>query len=76
MAAAGADSLAREANSALARRFGPIWELADKGRSPGAIARETGQPIGQVELILGLRRPSDGDGIAAGEPSAEAVPNG
>ena len=40
----------------LGRRFGAIWELADAGASAEAIARATGQPIGQVELILGLRR--------------------
>jgi hypothetical protein len=40
----------------LGRRFGAIWELADSGASAEAIARETGQPIGQVELILALRR--------------------
>jgi hypothetical protein len=40
----------------LAARFGPIWSLADEGRAPEAIARESALPIGQVELILGLRR--------------------
>ena len=40
----------------LARRFGPIWELAEQGESAEAIVRATGQPIGQVELVLGLRR--------------------
>jgi hypothetical protein len=40
----------------LGQRFGAIWALADTGESPDAIARTTGQPIGQVELILGLRR--------------------
>jgi hypothetical protein len=40
----------------LGQRFGAIWALADAGESPDAIARTTGQPIGQVELILGLRR--------------------
>jgi hypothetical protein len=40
----------------LGRRFGAIWALADAGEAPEAIARSTGQPIGQVELILGLRR--------------------
>ncbi len=44
------------AASELAGRYGPIWELADAGVSPEAIARSTGHPIGQVELILGLRR--------------------
>ncbi len=40
----------------LDRRFGAIWALADSGASADEIARGTGQPIGQVELILGLRR--------------------
>jgi hypothetical protein len=40
----------------LDRRFGAIWALADSGASADEIARNTGQPIGQVELILGLRR--------------------
>jgi len=39
----------------LSRRFGAIWAQADSGLSPESIARATGQPIGQVELILGLR---------------------
>ena len=51
---AGPDGLgggrARTAGSAA------IWALADAGAPAEAIARETGQPIGQVELILGLRR--------------------
>ncbi len=38
------------------RRFGPIWALADAGTPPDEIARQTGHPVGQVELILGLRR--------------------
>ncbi len=33
-----------------------IHALADAGRSPIDIARETGCPTGQVELILALRR--------------------
>ena len=37
-------------------RFGGVWGMADAGMPAEAIARETGQPIGQVELILGLRR--------------------
>jgi hypothetical protein len=45
-----------EAGAELASRFGAIWELADRGASAEAIARSTGHPIGQVELILGLRR--------------------
>jgi hypothetical protein len=46
----------------LGRRFAAVWEMADSGATPEAIARETGHPIGQVELILGLRRriPAEG----------------
>ncbi len=43
----------------LSRRYAAIWELAEGGASPDAIARATGQPIGQIELILGLRRQMD-----------------
>ncbi len=32
-----------------------VYRLADSGLDPVAIARETGQPTGQVELILALR---------------------
>jgi hypothetical protein len=39
-----------------ARRFEEICALADAGNTADAIARATGQPIGQVELVLGLRR--------------------
>jgi hypothetical protein len=45
-----------EAAAELGRRFGAIWALADAGEPAEAIARTIGQPIGQVELILGLRR--------------------
>jgi hypothetical protein len=45
--------------SGLSRRYAAIWELAEGGASPDAIARATGQPIGQIELILGLRRQLD-----------------
>jgi hypothetical protein len=43
----------------LSQRYAAIWDLADSGASPDAIARATGQPIGQIELILGLRRQID-----------------
>lgn len=52
----------------LGRRFGAVWALADSGASIPAIARATGHPIGQVELILGLRRQLDA--AAAGSASA------
>ena len=45
-----------EAAAELDRRFGPVWAMADEGVPVDAISRETGYPIGQVELILGLRR--------------------
>jgi hypothetical protein len=44
------------ASAELGRRFGAIWSLADAGHAPDEISRRSGQPIGQVELILGLRR--------------------
>jgi hypothetical protein len=55
LAAASIPSTSAVTND-LGRRFGPIWDLADTGAAPDAIARSTGQPIGQVELILALRR--------------------
>ena len=51
----------REATlSSLNQAIAAIWSLADSGASPDVIARATGQPIGQIELILGLRRQIDG----------------
>jgi hypothetical protein len=47
----------------LSRKFGTIWAQADAGASAEAIAQSTGQPIGQVELILGLRRQLAGNGV-------------
>ncbi|AMV39281.1 hypothetical protein [Planctomyces sp. SH-PL62] len=38
----------------LAKKHGEIWALVDAGRTPLEIAQETGRPIGQVELIVGL----------------------
>jgi hypothetical protein len=47
----------REASvSGLSERFDAIWALADNGSSPEVIARATGQPVGQIDLILGIRR--------------------
>jgi hypothetical protein len=43
-----------EAN--LKERHGEVWALASSGAAPEEIARRTGQPIGQVELIVGLHR--------------------
>jgi hypothetical protein len=44
----------------LTQRYAAIWALADQGASAEVIARATGQPIGRIELILGLRRQIDG----------------
>jgi hypothetical protein len=52
----------------LGRRYGAIWDLAEAGASPESIARDTGQPVGEVELILGLKRPR--------AASASALPSG
>lgn len=38
------------------QRHGVVYSLADAGHSPAQIAKQTGIPTGQVELILGLRR--------------------
>jgi len=50
----------REASiNGISHRYAAIWSLADSGASADVIARATGQPIGQIELILGLRRQID-----------------
>jgi len=59
-------SMASEAAAELDRRFGAVWAMADAGMPAQAIGRETGHPIGQVELILNLRRQI---------PAAEAGPD-
>lgn len=51
-----APSAAPGAAADLGRRFGDVWALADSGASAQSIAVRTGHPVGQVELILGLRR--------------------
>jgi hypothetical protein len=63
---AAGDSDASEAAAELGRRFGAIWSRADGGQPPESIARATGLPIGQVELILGLRRQL----LQAGQPGS------
>lgn len=53
------EPLVIDLESKLARKspiFGQIYRMADDGRSPGDIADETGKPVGEIELILGLRR--------------------
>jgi hypothetical protein len=50
----------REASiEGISHRYAAIWSLADSGAPADVIARATGQPIGQIELILGLRRQID-----------------
>ncbi len=44
------------AGSELGERHGEAWTLAAAGVPPEEIARQTGQPIGQIELIVGLYR--------------------
>lgn len=56
LSAHGEAAATAEAGAAFGRRYAAIWSLADAGADAEAIARTTGQPIGQVELILGLRR--------------------
>ena len=57
-----------EIPESIARRYSPIWDLADSGASPEAIARATGQPVGEIGLILGLRRTMDPAG--SGRPGS------
>jgi hypothetical protein len=40
----------------LSQRHAEVLSLSESGASADEIARQTGQPIGQVELILGLLR--------------------
>jgi hypothetical protein len=54
--AAPEDGREHQAENELGRRHGEVWALAASGASPEEIARQTRQPIGQVELILGLYR--------------------
>ncbi|WZP00703.1 hypothetical protein EP7_002352 [Isosphaeraceae bacterium EP7] len=49
------ETMRRDAADQMAGRYGPIWALAEAGTPLAEIARESGLPIGQVELILGLR---------------------
>jgi hypothetical protein len=68
LAATGGWVPAPSTTTDLGRRFGSIWELAADGASAEAIARETGQPVGQVELILGLKRKLDASTSTSGGP--------
>ena len=46
---------AEESVSAVDPRHAEVYDLADEGRSAQDIARQTGRPRGEVELILALR---------------------
>lgn len=54
--AAGGNEPDSQAETELVKRHAEVWTLAAVGMPPGEIARQTGQPIGQVELIVGLYR--------------------
>lgn len=58
-----------DVSAELGRRFATVWDRAGQGVDAKAIARETGQPVGQVELILGLRRQA----VAVG-PATHSMP--
>jgi hypothetical protein len=45
-----------QAENALSQRHSEVWTLAAAGLSPEEIARQTGHPKGEVELIVGLYR--------------------
>ena len=53
---AHSDEDAIQAGDSLGRRHAAVWQLADEGRSPEEIASAAGQPVGEIELILALRR--------------------
>lgn len=40
----------------LSVKHGAVWSMADAGRPMAEIARETGRTIGEIELILAVRR--------------------
>jgi hypothetical protein len=51
------DAAGAKAGSSASRRHAEIYSLADAGLTSAAIASRVGSPIGEIELILGLRRP-------------------
>jgi len=50
------ESEGRAGGGELGELHGEAWTLAAAGVAPEEIARQTGQPIGQIELIVGLYR--------------------
>jgi hypothetical protein len=49
------DTTGARAGNSASRRHAEIYSLADSGMSSAAIANRVGCPIGEIELILGLR---------------------
>jgi hypothetical protein len=45
----------QDCTSSLDPRHAEVYDLADDGQSPQEIARHTGRPRGEIELILALR---------------------
>jgi hypothetical protein len=45
-----------QAEDELGQKHKEVWSLVNSGIAPEEIARQTGQPIGEVELIVGLHR--------------------
>ncbi len=64
LASRGSGEIAAAAAEELSRRFGTIWNLSQAGRSIAEIASETGHPVGEIELILGLKRSTDSAHLA------------
>lgn len=50
------DEDAIQAGDSLGRRHAAIWQMADEGLSAEEIASAAGQPVGEIDLILALRR--------------------
>ena len=46
---------AEDSVSSVDPRYAEVYDLADEGQTPQDIARQTGRPRGEVELILALR---------------------
>ena len=47
--------VAEDSVAAVDPRYAEVYDLADEGQTPQDIARQTGRPRGEVELILALR---------------------